>query len=221
MCGRFTLAQSPEAVARAFGLESVPNFPPRYNIAPSQPVGVIVRGQNATKPEFRLMGWGLIPFWAKDPSIGAKLINARSETVTEKPSFRAAFKYRRCLIPADGFYEWQKVQGGAKQPFYFSMEGNAVFAFAGLWESWNDIETCTILTTSANSLLQSIHDRMPVILSPEDYRPWLDPTIQGGRVLLDLLRPYPDAPMQAIPVGTRVNSAKVDDALCIETLSTD
>jgi putative SOS response-associated peptidase YedK len=221
MCGRFTLAQSPEAVARAFGLESVPNFPPRYNIAPSQPVGVIVRGQNATKPEFRLMGWGLIPFWAKDPSIGAKLMNARSETVTEKPSFRAAFKYRRCLIPADGFYEWQKVQGGAKQPFYFSMAGNAVFAFAGLWESWNDIETCTILTTSANSLLQPIHDRMPVILSPEDYRRWLDPTVQGGRVLLDLLRPYPDAPMQAIPVSTRVNSAKIDDALCIETLTAD
>jgi putative SOS response-associated peptidase YedK len=187
MCGRFTLAQSPEAVAKAFGLDAVPNFPPRYNIAPSQPVGVIVRGQNAPKPEFRLMGWGLIPSWAKDPSIGAKLINARSETLTEKPSFRAAFKYRRCLIPADGFYEWQKTQGGAKQPFYFSMAGNAVFAFAGLWESWNDIESCTILTTAANGLLQPIHDRMPVILSPKDYGRWLDPSVQGGRVLLDLL----------------------------------
>jgi putative SOS response-associated peptidase YedK len=219
MCGRFTLAQSPEAVARAFGLDAVPNFPPRYNIAPSQPVGVIVRGQNASKPEFRLMGWGLIPFWAKDPSIGAKLINARSETVTEKPSFRAAFKYRRCLIPADGFYEWQKVQGGAKQPFYFSMAGNAVFAFAGLWESWNDIETCTILTTSANSLLQPIHDRMPVILSSEDYGRWLDSNVQGGQVLLDLLRSFPDEPMQAVPVSTRVNSAKIDDALCIKVLS--
>jgi putative SOS response-associated peptidase YedK len=140
-------------VARVFGLDAVPNFPPRYNIAPSQPVGVVVRGKNAAKPEFRLMGWELIPFWAKDPAIGAKLFNARSETVTEKPSFRAVFKYRRCLIPADGFYEWQKVQGGAKQPFYFSMADNAVFAFAGLWESWNDIETCTVLTTSANGLL--------------------------------------------------------------------
>ncbi|MGB8700245.1 MAG: SOS response-associated peptidase, partial [Thermosynechococcaceae cyanobacterium] len=126
MCGRFTLAQAPEAVARAFGLETVPYFPPRYNIAPSQPVGVIVQGKNTSQPEFRLMGWGLIPAWAKDPAIGAKLINARSETVTEKPSFRAAFKYRRCLIPADGFYEWQKKQRGTKQPFYFSMAGNAV-----------------------------------------------------------------------------------------------
>ncbi len=221
MCGRFTLTRSPEDVARAFGLDKVLNFPPRYNIAPSQPVGVVVRGQNATKPEFRLMGWGLIPFWAKDPSIGAKLINARSETVTEKPSFRAAFKYRRCLIPADGFYEWQKTQRGAKQPFYFSMAGNDVFAFAGLWESWNDIETCTILTTAANSLLQPIHDRMPVILSSEDYGRWLDPKVQGGQVLSDLLRPYPDEVMQAIPVSTRVNSAKTDDALCIETLSMD
>ncbi len=221
MCGRFTLAQSPEDVARAFGLDAVPNFPPRYNIAPSQPVGVVVRGKNASKPEFRLMGWGLIPSWAKDPSIGAKLINARSETVTVKPSFRAAFKYRRCLIPADGFYEWQKTPQGKKQPFYFSIADNTVFAFAGLWESWNDIETCTILTTSANSLLQPIHDRMPVILNPEDYGRWLAPSIQGGQPLSDLLRPFPNESMQAIPVSTRVNSAKIDDEFCIETLSTD
>jgi putative SOS response-associated peptidase YedK len=126
MCGRFTLARSPEDMARAFDLDEVPNFPPRYNIAPSQPVGVVVRAQYSTKPEFQLMGWVLIPFWAKDPAIGAKLINARSETVMEKPSFRAAFKYRRCLIPADGFYEWQKTQGGAKQPFYFSMAGKLI-----------------------------------------------------------------------------------------------
>jgi putative SOS response-associated peptidase YedK len=221
MCGRFTLARSPEDVARAFGLDKVPNFPPRYNIAPSQPVGVFVCGKNASKPEFRLMGWGLIPSWAKDPAIGAKLINARSETVAEKPSFRAAFKYRRCLIPADGFYEWQKTQQGTKQPFYFSMAGNAVFAFAGLWESWNDIETCTILTTSANGLVQPIHDRMPVILSPENYGRWLDPNIQGGQLLSDLLRPFSDAFMHATPVSTRVNSAKIDDALCIEILSSD
>jgi putative SOS response-associated peptidase YedK len=167
------------------------------------------------------MGWGLISSWANDPSLGAKLINARSETMTEKPSFRAAYKYRRCLIPADGFYEWQKLQRGAKQPFNFSMTGNAVFAIAGLWESWNDIETCTILTTAANSMLQPIHDRMPVILSPEDYGRWLDPNVQGGQPLSDLLRPSPDAPMQAIPVSTRMNSAMIDDAICIETLSTD
>jgi putative SOS response-associated peptidase YedK len=141
--------------------------------------------------------------------------------VTEKPSFRAAFKYRRCLIPADGFYEWQKIQRGAKQPFYFSMASDAVFAFAGLWESWNDIETCTILATAANRLLQPIYDRMPVILSPEDYGQWFDLKVQGGQPLLDLLRSFPDTPKQAIPVSNRVNSAKIDDALCIEASSID
>jgi putative SOS response-associated peptidase YedK len=135
MCGRHTLTQTPEEVAEAFGLDEVPDFPPRYNIAPSQPVGTIVEERNSSKREFRIMHWGLIPSWAKDPSIGAKLINARSETVTEKPSFRAAFKYRRYLIPGDGFYEWQKTQRGSKQPFYFSMAEGSLFALAGLWES--------------------------------------------------------------------------------------
>jgi len=225
MCGRFTLTKNSEDVAQAFGLspppaghDEVPEFPARYNIAPSQPVGVIVEDRNSSKRELRLMVWGLIPSWAKDPSIGAKLINARSETVTEKPSFRAAFKYRRCLIPADGFYEWQKAQGGPKQPFYFSMAGSGLFAFAGLWESWNDIETCTILTTSAHSLLQTIHDRMPVILQPDDYARWLDPRLQNAPDLKELLQPYPDDSMEAIPVSTRVNSAKFDDALCIKPL---
>jgi putative SOS response-associated peptidase YedK len=225
MCGRFTLTKNREEVAQAFGLsappaghDEVPEFPARYNIAPSQPVGVIVEDRNSSKRELRLMVWGFIPSWAKDPSIGAKLINARSETVTEKPSFRAAFKYRRCLIPADGFYEWQKAQGGPKQPFYFSMAGSGLFAFAGLWESWNDIETCTILTTSANSLLQTIHDRMPVILQPDDYARWLDPRLQNATDLKELLQPYPDEFMEAIPVSTRVNSAKFDDALCIQPL---
>ncbi len=224
MCGRFTLTQTPEAVAEAFDLDEddMPDFPARYNIAPAQPIGTIVEDRDSKNRTFRLMRWGLIPSWAKDPSIGAKLINARSETVTEKPSFRAAFKYRRCLIPADGFYEWQKAQPGSKQsskqPFYFSMAGNRLFALAGLWESWNDIETCIILTTSANSLLQTIHDRMPVILNREDYGRWLDPTVQDAEVLKDLLQPYPDEPMQAIPVSTRVNSAKFDDALCLKPL---
>lgn len=219
MCGRFTLTQDPKQVAQTFGLETVPDFPPRYNIAPSQPVGVVVCRQSVTKPEFRLMRWGLIPSWAKDDSMGSKLINARSETVAEKPSFRAAFKYRRCLIPADGFYEWQKAQRGvAKQPFYFSLADHALFALAGLWESWNDIETFTILTTTANALLQTIHDRMPVILKPEDYARWLNPETQAPQPLMELLKPFPDEQMQAIPVSTRVNSAKMDDVQCIAPL---
>jgi putative SOS response-associated peptidase YedK len=218
MCGRFTLAESPEKVAKAFGTE-VPQFPARFNIAPSQPVGVIVQNRDNSKREFRLMLWGLIPSWSKDPS-KTQFINARSETVSEKPSFRTAYKYRRCLIPADGFYEWQKGKSGTKQPFYFSMSDEKLFAFAGLWESWKDIETCTILTTTANDLLQTIHDRMPVILKPEDYARWLDPQVQDPRELSDLLCPFPDEPMQAIPVSTRVNSAKLDDALCVEPLQT-
>lgn len=214
MCGRFTLTQTPQQVATAFGLTEVADFPARYNIAPSQPVGVIVQDRELNKREFRLMRWGLIPSWVKDTSKFANLINARGETVAEKPSFRSAFKYRRCLIPADGFYEWKKT-GGPKQPFYFSLSGQSIFAFAGLWEVWNDIETFTIVTTSANSLLQPIHDRMPVILQPKDYAEWLEPHNQDTQRLSRLLQPFPDEPMQAIPVSTRVNSAKVDDAQCI------
>ncbi|MCG9890857.1 MAG: SOS response-associated peptidase [Thermosynechococcaceae cyanobacterium MS004] len=221
MCGRFTLAKTPEQIAEAFSLPEVPDFPLRYNIAPSQPVGVIVQGRESDRREFRLMQWGLIPSWVKDPSKFANLINARAETVAEKPSFRSAFKYRRCLIPADGFYEWQKVKGGSKQPFHFTLTGNSIFAFAGLWESWNDFETFTILTTTANALLATIHDRMPVVLEPENYALWLDPSVQDPRQLVGFLKPYSDEPMQAIPVSTRVNSAQVDDALCIEPLHQD
>ncbi|WP_404790727.1 SOS response-associated peptidase [Altericista sp. CCNU0014] len=218
MCGRFTLSQSPERVAEAFGLTEVPEFPPRYNIAPSQPVGVILQNRDSGAREFRLMVWGLIPAWVKDPSKFANLINARSETAAEKPSFRAAYKYRRCLIPADGFYEWQKVKSGSKQPFLFTVGDRSLFAFAGLWESWNDIETCTILTTAANPLLRTVHDRMPVILNPEDYARWLDPTPREPQQLSGLLQPFPDKSMQAISVSTRINFAKVDDAQCIEPL---
>jgi putative SOS response-associated peptidase YedK len=144
-----------------------------------------MKDRDSGKREFRLMVWGLIPAWAKDPET-LKFINARSETISEKPSFRSAYKYRRCLIPADGFYEWQKPRG-AKQPFLFTMAGNNLFAFAGIWESWNDIETFTILTTTANTLLATIHERMPVIVQSEDYARWLDPNIQDARRLSDLL----------------------------------
>ncbi len=217
MCGRFTLTQSPETVAQAFSIE-VPQFPPRYNIAPSQPVGVVVQSADRQR-QFRLMQWGLIPSWAKDSSIGSKLINARSETVHEKPSFRSAFKRRRCLITADGFYEWQKQGSGRKQPFYFSMKDKAIFAFAGLWESWQDIETCTILTTSANELLQPIHERMPVIVRPEDYYLWLDPTVQQAEILSRIFEPFPFDKMFATSVSTAVNTPSTDSEVCIQPLN--
>jgi putative SOS response-associated peptidase YedK len=218
MCGRFTLTQSPNAVAQAFGIE-VPKFPPRYNIAPSQPVGVVVQSSGQPRRQFRLMQWGLIPSWAKEPSIGSKLINARSETVHEKPSFRSAFKHRRCLIAADGFYEWQKKGSGAKQPFYFSMKDNSIFAFAGLWESWQDIETCTILTTSANELLKPIHERMPVIVKPKDYDVWLDPIVERTDVLAPIFEPFAFNQMVATAVSTAVNKPSVDSDICIQPLN--
>jgi putative SOS response-associated peptidase YedK len=218
MCGRYTLATTPEAIADAFALENVPDFPRRYNIAPSQPVAVIVHSSQTEQRQFRLMRWGLIPSWAKDPGIGNKLINARAETVQEKPSFRTAFKRRRCLIPADGFYEWQNIKGGTKQPYYFHFKASQVFAFAGLWESWQDIETCTILTTSANELLQPIHARMPVIIEPKHYETWLSPKIQESTLLLPLLQPPSSDGMEAYPVGTWVNSASHDDPRCVQTL---
>lgn len=166
--------------------------------------------------------WGLIPSWADDPGIGARMINARSETVAEKPSFRRAFKDRRCLIPADGFYEWQRTNGG-KQPYYFQTEDRRPFAFAGLWESWSregeEIHSCAILTTNANDLVGEIHPRMPVILPPEDYDLWLDPDARESDLLLPLLRPYPAGDMQAHPVSRKVNKPSNNDPGCVERVA--
>src|SRR4051812_30295235 len=175
MCGRFTQRKPAERVKREFRLEEAPSIEARYNIAPTQDVLAIRRRDDGDEAVF--LKWGLIPSWAKDASIGAKLINARSETVSEKPSFREAFKKRRCIIPADGFYEWQRT-GGKKQPFFFQMRDERPFGFAGLWEKWRGedgqmLETCTILTTEANEVLRPVHDRMPVILHTEDYELWL------------------------------------------------
>jgi putative SOS response-associated peptidase YedK len=212
MCGRFSLAVTPEELAKSFALGTVPDFPARYNIAPSQPVAVILQTNEQPERHFRLMRWGLIPAWAKDPAIANRLINARAETVAEKPSFRTAFKRRRCLIPASGFFEWQKIKAG-KQPFYFQSKDEALFAIAGLWESWQDIETCTILTTEANQLLKPIHERMPVILNPEDYDQWL--ALQTPENLQALLKPFPADQMLAYPVSKRMNNAAIDDPDCI------
>ena len=208
MCGRFAQRTPAKTLSKAFQVEEMPEIEPRYNIAPTQDIISIRQIENGREAVF--LKWGLVPSWAKDVSIGAKLINARSETVTEKPSFREAFKQRRCVIPADGFYEWQRT-GGKKQPYFFSMQDEHPFGFAGLWEKWRAIngqalETCTILTTEANDVLKPVHDRMPVILHSEDYDQWLDNDSRKLDLLQELLRPYPSAEMVSYLVSTQVNS---------------
>ncbi len=217
MCGRFSLHTSGPALAEQFHLPDIPALAPRYNIAPTQDVAV-VRQQEAGRT-LAHMRWGLIPGWAGDPAIGARMINARAETVVEKPAFRVAFIRRRCLIPADGFYEWQRT-AGQKQPFFFHLRRQQPFAFAGLWETWRSvdgtvIDSCTLLTTEANGVLCPIHMRMPVILQPDDYARWLDPALCQPDPLLALLRPYPEAEMSVYPVSTYVNRATNDDPQCI------
>ncbi|MFN2190460.1 MAG: SOS response-associated peptidase, partial [Candidatus Promineifilaceae bacterium] len=172
MCGRFTLVAPGEAIAELFDLTDIPSLVPRYNIAPTQPVAAVRLSQSTGDRELTYFHWGLIPRWAKDTKIGSRMINARSETAAEKPSFRSAFKYRRCLVPADGFYEWQKVNGG-KQPVRIQMKNGDPFAIAGLWENWissdgSEIDSCTLLTTEPNDLLRAVHNRMPVLLHPDD-----------------------------------------------------
>ena len=215
MCGRFTLTFSAEELAEAFELDEVPaSFPPRYNIAPSQPIAAVLKTIEHPVRHLSLLRWGLIPSWSKDPAIGNRLINARAETVAEKPSFRTAFKRRRCLIPASGFYEWQKQERG-KQPFYFHLKRKQPFAFAGLWETWQDIPTGTIITTEANQLSQPIHDRMPVILKPQDYEEWLEPNNQNIAELQSLLKPFLSEEMEIYPVSNQVNNPANDSSECI------
>ncbi len=220
MCGRFSLTQSADALANAFALNDVPAWMPRYNIAPTQTIATLVSDASPSR-QFRLLRWGLVPSWAKDLAIGSKLINARSETVAEKPSFRAAFKQRRCLILADGFYEWLRLDKKQKQPYYFQLTDKQPFAFAGLWERWQGsgepIESCTMLTTQANELLQPIHDRMPVMLAPETYERWLDVTTPAAE-LQQLLHPYDAQAMQGYPVSPSVNSAANENIECLNPL---
>ena len=230
MCGRFALLTPGEELVAQFGVNQIPinvsMIAPRYNVAPTQPV-VVVRDAStssasaADQRELTFLQWGLIPSWAKDPKIGSRLINARSETVSEKPSFRAAFKRRRCLVLADGFYEWQKLNG-KKQPTFIHMADQRPFALAGLWETWHspdggELDTCTILTTTPNELMTPIHNRMPVILEPEDYNTWLSPGDQPN-IAMHLLRPFSSEKMAAYPVSTWVNSPAHDDAQCIVPL---
>jgi len=218
MCGRFTLTANFEQLVTSFRLLKEPQLPLRYNIAPTQDVAVI--RQVETHREFSWMHWGLIPSWAKDPKIGARMINARAETVAEKPSFRAAFKRRRCLIPATGFYEWKKLDEKHKQPYHIGMKHGDLFAFAGLWEHWNsdgaEIESCTIITTEANELIKDIHDRMPVILPEEEYDRWLDPKNQDKDELTAILKPSASDEMKAYTVDRIVNNPRNEIPACIE-----
>jgi putative SOS response-associated peptidase YedK len=219
MCGRYRLSRRKQLVEEYFGAVSEEcEWNPRYNIAPSQPVLTI--RQDAREPVKRLsaMRWGLIPSWSKDPSIGYKTINARSETVATTASFQEPFKSKRCLIPADGFYEWKR-EGKTKQPYCFEVNDGQLFAFAGLWDGWRDpqgdmIESCTILTTTPNSLLTDIHDRMPVILRADDYDSWLDPAFKQVHSLSEMLGPFGPAQMRRYPVSPRVNHVDNDDPDC-------
>jgi len=206
MCGRYSLHSNPEVVALLFGLSEVPAYQPRYNIAPSALVLIVREGGAA------MVRWGLVPHWAKDvkgnPAMGAGLNNARAETVARKPSFRDAYRQRRCLIPANGFYEW-KLENGVKQPYYVHPSGGALFAFAGLWEQWHDLQTCAIITTDANGKMAAVHDRMPVIVSPAEYSAWL----AGGE---GLLRPCPDSAIGIRRVSRAVNNARNEDPKLVE-----
>ena len=227
MCGRFTLRTPTETLAAMFDGLKFPKLTPRYNICPTQPV-LCVRQSGSGENEAVNLRWGLVPFWAKDLKIGARMINARSETAATKPSFRAAFKSRRCLVLADGFYEWKK-EGKLKQPYYASRRDDQPFCLAGLWESWRDksvddsetVETCTILTTDANAIMQPLHDRMPVILQQNSFDFWLDKDFSDVEQLEKLLVPFEPDELQTYPVDKMVNRPVNDSAQCIEPLKGD
>jgi putative SOS response-associated peptidase YedK len=218
MCGRYRLSRRKQLVEEYFDSAAEEDWVPRYNIAPTQPVPIIRQNPKEPRRELSLVRWGLIPWWAKDPSGAAGMINARSETAATKPAFRDALKLRRCLIPADGFYEWKKT-GKSKQPYCFQVNDGQLFAFAGLWDRWKDpsgqwIKSCSILTTTPNSVTSAVHDRMPVILDPDSYNLWLDPGLQDVRVVSDILKPYEAQVMRCYPVSSRVNHVANDDEEC-------
>ncbi len=224
MCGRFTNKAKPEQIKREFKIGNKnPNlFQPRYNIAPLQMIDVVFEPKERILSQLR---WGLVPSWAKDAEIGNRMINARAETITEKPSFREAFKSRRCIIPTSGFYEWQKKGTGAKQPFYFYLKDKEVFGFAGLWETWinkqsgEELETCTIITTEANQVLKPVHDRMPVILKAENYDEWLDVKVKDTDKLQELLKPYPSEEMDSHAVSNGINYPDKDTSDLIKPMN--
>lgn len=225
MCGRFTLRTPIHLLAEQFAAILDATLETRFNIGPSQLVAVVRARPESVPPQRHLAAirWGLIPSWAKEPSIGNRLINARAETVAEKPAFRAAFRRRRCLVPADGFFEWQR-RGEGKQPYYIQMADERPFAFAGLWDAWEGaghdfVESCTIVTTSANQLIAPIHDRMPVILAEESYQAWLDPAGADLKELKSLLVPFDTLRMKVHPVSRYVNRPGNEGPECIAPLA--
>ena len=218
MCGRYTVIANPEALRALFGYAEQPNFPPRYNIAPTQPIAIVrlVDGQR----RFALVRWGLLPSWVKDPKTFTLLINARGETVCDKPAYRAAMKRRRCLIPADGFYEWQKA-GDRKRPFYVHAKSGEPLAFAGLWETWQgpngeELETAAIVTTAANGTLKPIHERMPVIVPREAFDLWLNCTDVDAKTAEALIAPAPEGLLEAYEISTAVNRTANDNPKLLE-----
>ena len=221
MCGRFALIVDASVLADVFDVDPPRELQPRFNIAPTQTIPVIRAGKEFAR-ECSMVRWGLVPSWAKDEKMGARMINARGETVAEKPSFRSAVKSRRCLIPADGFYEWVRTDEG-KQPHFIHFSDAKPFAFAGLWERWSKggskpLDTCTIITTSPNELIADLHDRMPVILPRALYEEWLDPTPMSAKRLQEVLVPHPAEGMEAYPVSTFVNKPANDGPECIVRL---
>ncbi len=229
MCGRYTLTTPPELIADLFGIEGVPTFAPRWNVAPTQEAAVVRAAGPDAKRRLDFLRWGLVPAWAEDPSIGNRMINARAETAAEKPSFKRSLQKQRCLVVADGFYEWRK-EGKVKQPIWIHRSDSRPFAFAGLWASWRPkgaqredpaLETFTILTTTPNELMKPIHDRMPVILAPEDFGLWLDPGVGDPARLVPLLRPAPDRDFETREVSRVVNSPAHDGPDCIAPLVAD
>ena len=219
MCGRFSLHSRLNLLLQQFSLEAGPELAPRYNIAPTQTTPVVRVPTVQSPRQLTALRWGLVPFWAKEVGIGSRMINARAETLASKPSFRNAFKKRRCLVPTDGYFEWKK-KGKTKQPFYIRKADRTPFAMAGLWESWHPgkadaVETFTIITTEANDAMANIHDRMPVIVAPDHYEMWLDPDFEAEASLEAILQPYESEDLDLVPVSTIVNSPRNDDPECI------
>jgi len=225
MCGRYRLSRRKQIIAEHFDAPFDDDWIPRYNIAPTQPVPVIRQHPKEPKRVLSLMRWGLIPSWAKDMSASGSMINARSETAATKPAFRDPMKSRRCLVPADGFYEWRR-SGAAKQPFCFEVNDGELFAFAGLWDGWKDpgghwIKSCSILTTTPNAITSQVHDRMPVILSKADYDVWLDPGMTNVDAISELLKPLDACLMRLYLVSSRINRVQNDDEECSRPMAAD